>query len=147
MFDYGCDLRSSTERALIIPTDPRPPHFVVQTGASRDDMLKMGKRWIPILIALTLVGCDRQLARMEHPDDPQGPYAEQIAAANRLLQQKEDWADRAEWEVIPSVDGWKVIAWRVEHPDRKGPDRYLPWGYSVIELDRRNVAIDYHRKG
>jgi hypothetical protein len=84
---------------------------------------------------------------MEHPDDPQGPCREQIAAARGLLEQKEDWADRAEWEVIKSGDGWRVIAWRVEHPDRKGAERYLPWGYSVIDLDSRGVAVDYHRKG
>jgi hypothetical protein len=110
-------------------------------------MKQVAIRWILLLLCLVLVGCDKQPARMEHPDDPDGPYSEQIAAAKRLLQQKEDWADRAEWEVLPSGDGWKVIAWRVEHADRKGPDRYLPWGYSVIELDRRNVAVDYHRKG
>ena len=84
---------------------------------------------------------------MEHPEDPQGRYRDQIAEARRLLDQKENWADRAEWEVRPSGDGWQVIAWRVEHPDKQGPERYLPWGYSVIDLDRRGVAVDYHRKG
>jgi hypothetical protein len=84
---------------------------------------------------------------MDHPEDPQGQYAEQIAVAKRVLQQNENWADRAEWEVLKSGDGWKVIAWRVEHPERTGGDRYLPWGYSVIELDRRLVAIHYTRKG
>ena len=36
---------------------------------------------------------------------------------------------------------------RMEQPESKGPSRYVPWGYSVIELDRRTVAIHYHRKG
>jgi hypothetical protein len=84
---------------------------------------------------------------MEQPEDPDGRYREQIAAARRLLAQREDWADRAEWEVLKSDGGWQVLAWRVEHPERKGPERYLPWGYSVIELDRRMVATNYHRKG
>jgi hypothetical protein len=84
---------------------------------------------------------------MDQPEDPQGRYQAQIEAAKRLLAQKENWAQRAEWEVLPSDDGWEVIAWRVEHPERKGSDRYLPWGYSVIELDRRLVAVHYHRKG
>jgi len=84
---------------------------------------------------------------MEQPEDPQGRYADQIAVARRLLEQKEDWADRAEWEVSQSADGWEVIAWRVEHPEAKGADRYLPWGYSVIELDRRMIAVDYRKKG
>jgi hypothetical protein len=84
---------------------------------------------------------------MEQPEDPQGRYADQIAVASRLLEQKEDWADRAEWEVSKSGDGWQVIAWRVEHPDAKGAGRYLPWGYSVIELDRRMIAVDYRKKG
>jgi hypothetical protein len=74
---------------------------------------------------------------MDQPEDPQGRYRDQIAVAKRLLEQKEDWAGRAEWEVLPAGDGWEVLAWRVEHPERKGSDRYLPWGYSVIELDRR----------
>jgi hypothetical protein len=64
-----------------------------------------------------------------------------------VLEQKENWAERAEWEVLPSSAGWEVIAWRIEHPDKKGSDRYLPWGYSVIELDRRMMAIDYQSKG
>jgi hypothetical protein len=80
---------------------------------------------------------------MAHPEDPQGRYREQIAVAKRALEQNADWADRAEWEVLQSGDGWRVIAWRVEHPDRKGSDRYLPWGYSTIELDRRLVAVEF----
>lgn len=84
---------------------------------------------------------------MAHSEDPNGPYHEQIAAAKRLLEQKEEWADRAEWEVRKTSSGWQVIAWRVEHPDQTGPNRYVPWGYSVIELDGRMVTIDYRRKG
>jgi hypothetical protein len=64
-----------------------------------------------------------------------------------VLKQYENWADRVEWEVLKYGDGWKVVAWRIEHPEQKGADRYLPWGYSVIELDRRMVAIHYTRKG
>ncbi len=101
---------------------------------------------IALSLMLLLAGCG-QMARMAQPEDPQGPYREQIAVAQRLLEQKEDWAGRAEWEVTRTATGWKLIAWRVEHPERKGPDRYLPWGYSVIELDGRCVAVDYHRKG
>ena len=93
-----------------------------------------------------LAGCGGH-ARMEHPEDPDGRYRFQITAARRLLEQEEQWADRAEWEVRKSGDGWEVIAWRVEHPDRKGPERYLPWGYSIIELDSRMVAVRYRRKG
>jgi hypothetical protein len=84
---------------------------------------------------------------METPEDPQGIYRDQIAAASRLLEQKENWADRAEWEVIKTGDGWRVVAWRVEYPARKGPNRYLPWGYSIIELDSRLVTISYRSKG
>jgi len=84
---------------------------------------------------------------MEQAEDPQGRYREQIAVAKRLLEQKEQWADRVEWEVVKSGDGWEVIAWRIEHPERKGPSRYLPWGYSVIQLDSRMVAVGYRRKG
>ena len=85
---------------------------------------------------------------MDHPEDPKGRYREQIAAAMRVLAQKENWADRAEWEVIDNGNGgWNVIAWRVEHPNAKGSERYLPWGYSVIELDRRMIAVHYESKG
>ena len=84
---------------------------------------------------------------MERADDAQGHYHDQIAAAKRLLEQREDWADRAEWEVTRTADGWKVTAWRVEHPEAKGSDRYVPWGYSVIELDSRMMTVAYHRKG
>ena len=84
---------------------------------------------------------------MAQPENPQGPFQFQISAAMRLLEQMESWSDRAEWEVLKTAEGWKVIAWRVEHPERKGPDRYLPWGYSVIELDSRMVTVRYQRKG
>ena len=107
----------------------------------------MATRWIIVLMLVLLAGCDSKTARMEHPEDPQGRYHDQIAAAKRALEQNENWADRAEWEVLKSEDGWEVIAWRIEHPERKGSDRYLPWGYSVIELDSRLVAVHYHRKG
>lgn len=106
----------------------------------------MVRRLIIIICLSLLAGCGPS-GRMAHPEDPQGRYRDQIAVALRVLEQKEDWAERAEWEVIQRGDGWEVIAWRVEHPKKKGSDRYLPWGYSVIELDRRLVAVDYHRKG
>lgn len=99
------------------------------------------------VVALWLCGCGHQAVRMANPEDPQGRYRDQIEAAKRLLQQKEDWADRAEWEVEKTDDGWQLTAWRVEHPDARGPARYLPWGCSVIELDSRLVAVKYHRKG
>jgi hypothetical protein len=108
----------------------------------------MVRRWILFSLMFLLAGCGRHTtAHMQNPEDPQGRYRDQIAVAKHLLEQKEDWADRAEWEVTKTDDGWEVIAWRVEHPDREGANRYLPWGYSVIELDRRNVAVDYQRKG
>jgi hypothetical protein len=100
-----------------------------------------------LVIVLLIGGCNHRAVRMAQPEDPQGRYREHIAAAHRLLQQKENWADRVEWEVIKTSSGWNVIAWRIEHPHRKGPDRYLPWGYSVIELDSRLVTMNYHRKG
>ena len=107
----------------------------------------MARFWTIALSLVLLCGCGHAPARMEQPEDPQGRYSEQIAAAKRLLEQKEDWASRAEWEVVKTSDGWEVTAWRVEHPDRKGPERYVPWGYSVIELDSRAVAVEYRRKG
>jgi len=107
----------------------------------------MVRCWIIAIFLSLLSGCGGKTARMEQPEDPQGRYHDQIAAARRLLEQEENWADRAEWEVNKSDDGWEVIAWRVEHPDRKGAARYLPWGYSVIDVDHRAVAVHYHRKG
>jgi hypothetical protein len=107
----------------------------------------MARCWIIALSLSLLAGCGGKLARMERAEDPQGRYRDQIQVAKRLLEQREDWADRAEWEVLKSRDGWEVIAWRVEHPERKGSDRYLPWGYSVIELDSRLITVRYHPKG
>jgi hypothetical protein len=109
----------------------------------------MRRCWIiPVFLSFSLLaGCGHQAGRMDHPEDVRGRYHDQIAVAKRLLEQKENWADRAEWEVLQADEGWKVIAWRVEHPERKGSDRYLPWGYSVIELDSRLVTVHYQRKG
>jgi len=110
-------------------------------------MRRMARCWIIALSLALLSGCGENIGRMERCEDPQGRYRDHIAAAKRLLGQKEDWAERAEWEVLKSENGWDVIAWRVEHPERKGANRYLPWGYSVIELDSRMVTVHYHRKG
>jgi hypothetical protein len=95
------------------------------------DMTGMDRYWIIALFFSLLSGCGDKTARMEHPEDPEGRYRDQIAAAQRVLVQKEDWADRAEWEVLKSEDGWKVIAWQVEHLEHQEPSRYLPWGYST----------------
>ena len=100
-----------------------------------------------LLLSLALLGGCGKTCRMAQPEDPQGRYREQIAAARRLLEQNEAWADRAEFEVQKAGTGWEVTAWRVVYPENKGPSRYLPWGYSVIELDSRLVTIGYHRKG
>jgi hypothetical protein len=107
------------------------------------------KTWmfVAILVMALLAGCGGRPRRMEHAENPEGLYREQIAVARRVLEVKENWADRAEWEVRKSPDGWTLIAWRVEHPERKGPERYVPWGYAVIELDRRLMAINYRRRG
>jgi hypothetical protein len=84
---------------------------------------------------------------MEHPEDPKGRYREQIASASRLLDQKVDWAHRVEWEVNTLPDGWELTAWRIHYPDKKGPNRYLPWGYATIRLDSRMTAVYYKKRG
>lgn len=98
-------------------------------------------------MGLLLSGCGQRAARMATPEDPLGRYRYQIEAARRVLEQEASWAERADWEVKKTADGWEVIAWRIEHPERKGPSRYLPWGYSVIRLDSRLVAVSYQPKG
>ena len=99
------------------------------------------------VLAVALLGCAEQATRMSNPESPDGQYSAQSAAAQRLLGQKESWAQRAEWEVNKQGDGWEVIAWRVEYPARRGAMRYLPWGYSVIQLDSRCIPTNYRRKG
>lgn len=108
--------------------------------------MRVARYWIYLFALLLLTGCGRTV-RMAVPEDPQGRYREQISAARRLLEQKESWADRVEWEVLKTGKGWQVVAWRIEHPEQKGPKRYLPWGYAVIELDSRLVTVGYQRKG
>ena len=110
----------------------------------------MGRLWSIAVVLVLLAGCGGERGRMDKNSEDHGKGStipEQIAVAMRVLKQYENWADRVEWEVLKNEDGWTVIAWRIEHPERKGADRYLPWGYSVIELDRRLVAIHYTRKG
>jgi hypothetical protein len=107
----------------------------------------MARCLIIALILSMVAGCGAKTCRMEHPEDTQGRYRDQISAAKRCLEQNENWADRVDWEVSKSGDGWEVTAWRIEHPERTGPSRYLPWGYSVIKLDSRMVTVHYRRKG
>jgi hypothetical protein len=96
-----------------------------------------------VILAGLLAGCEERTERMAHPEDPAGRYQAQIAAAHHLLAQNEDWSDRAEWEVIQTKDGWDVVAWRVEHPEAEGAERYSPAGYSVIQLDARMTPVHY----
>jgi hypothetical protein len=65
-----------------------------------------------------ICGCGGRSTRMAQPEDPHGRYREQIAVARQVLEQKERWADRVEWEVKKNRTGWEVVAWRIEHPDR-----------------------------
>ena len=60
-------------------------------------MTGMARCCVIALFFVLLCGCGGRSDRMEHPEDPQGRYREQIAAARRLLEQKEDWADRVEY--------------------------------------------------
>ena len=103
----------------------------------------MARALLISVILLFVAGCGVKPSRMEHPENQEGRYREQIAVAQHVLEQNEDWADRAEWEVIPAQDGWNVVAWRVEHPQAKGAERYSPAGYSVIQLDNRLTPIHY----
>jgi hypothetical protein len=107
-------------------------------------MIKCGAT---VLLLWLLLGCGGRAGRMQQAENPQGRYRDQIAAARRLLAQEADWSDRADWEVEKTAEGWNVTAWRVEHPDRQGPGRYVPWGYAVIELDSRMVAVRFRPKG
>ena len=126
---------------------------LVDLGFSPIQPISDSVKWNCILVSLRavllllLMGCSEAAQRMDHPEDPEGRYRTQIQAAKRLLDQKESWAHRAEWEVRQQGSGWELVAWRVEHPERKGGMRYLPWGYSVIQLDSRNVPVNYRRKG
>ena len=66
-----------------------------------------------------------------------------LAAATRAVRQNEDWADRAEYRIQKSGDGWQVTAWRVENPAAKGNARYVPWGFRIIVIDRRGQVAEY----
>ena len=66
-----------------------------------------------------------------------------VESAVRCIDQKEDWGDKAEYAVAKAGDGWVVTAWRVEYPTAKGPDRYKPWGFRVITLDRDGQVTGY----
>jgi hypothetical protein len=101
--------------------------------------------WIVAVCCLVLTGCDGS-GRMDHPEDPQGRYSQQISVARTVLDRKTDWGSRAEWEVVKTSSGWKVTAWRIEHPNEKGAKRYVPWGYAIIEMDN-NMSPQYYRAG
>jgi hypothetical protein len=122
----------------------QPPHSL----ADLYEVTSKCFHWLLLMLSLLVwSGCDKGPQRMEHPEDPQGRYKTQISAARRLLAQKENWADRAEWEVVKRGDSYEVTAWRVEHPEKKGAMRYLPWGYSTILIDSRGTPVHYRRKG
>jgi hypothetical protein len=101
----------------------------------------MARCWIIfVLVALRM---RREARRMEQPENPARPLPRAVAVAKQLLEKK-PWADRAEWEVLESRHGWEVIAWRVRH--RNARTRRYALGYSVIEVDRRMMAVRYRRK-
>ncbi len=71
------------------------------------------------------------------------PEKSTVEAAARCLDQKEDWASKAEYAVVKAGNGWEVTAWRVDYPTAKGPQRYKPWGFRVLTLDRDNQVTAY----
>lgn len=93
-----------------------------------------------LILSLVSVGCQPSEV------DPASYTREQkdaIAAATRAVRQNEDWADRAEYRIQKSGDGWQVTAWRVENPAAKGNARYVPWGFRIIVIDRRGQVAEY----
>jgi hypothetical protein len=65
------------------------------------------------------------------------------AAAREVVKKEEDWVERAEFRIYQEGDGWRVTAWRVEHPEATGNKRYVPWGARTMTLDRNYRVLEY----
>jgi hypothetical protein len=65
------------------------------------------------------------------------------AAARDVVNKEEDWVERAEFRIYQEGDGWRVTAWRVEHPEATGNKRYVPWGARTMTLDRNFRVLEY----
>lgn len=66
--------------------------------------------------------------------------------ARLTVSQKEDWVDRAEFQIERHGDEWRVTAWRVDHPEATGKQRYVPWGFRIVVIDDHDRVVDYVSK-
>ena len=66
-----------------------------------------------------------------------------IERARGAVAQQEDWEARAEYRIKREDGRWHVTAWRVEHPEAKGNQRYLPWGHREIFIDDAGKVVAY----
>ena len=69
-----------------------------------------------------------------------------IDLARLTVSQKEDWVDRAEFQIERRGDEWRVTAWRVVHPEATGKQRYVPWGFRIVVIDDHDRVVDYISK-
>lgn len=69
-----------------------------------------------------------------------------IDLARLTVSQKEDWVDRAEFQIERRGDEWRVTAWRVDHPEATGKQRYVPWGFRIVVIDDHDRVVDYVSK-
>jgi hypothetical protein len=97
-----------------------------------------------VTLLVTTVACDK-------PEPPEANLQASIRkeieeAARRVVEQKEDWAERAEFRIYKVDDMWRVTAWRVVHPEAKGNKRYVPWGARTMLIDR-NYHVQEYRSG
>ena len=113
-------------------------------------MIKLGfypSRKSAVVIAALLclwIACSPSGPKAAHLD----PAVEQrlLDLARRTVSQKEDWADRAEFQIERHGDEWRVTAWRLEHPEATGKQRYVPWGFRIVVIDDHDRVVDYVSK-
>ncbi len=93
--------------------------------------------WLP---AFLVAGCSEQ----EPPARAYTDKEKQILwAARKAVAQFDDWADRAEFKIERRKEQWHVTAWRVEHPEAKGNNRYVPWGRREMVIDDTGKVLSY----
>ena len=93
-------------------------------------------------LCLCWVGCNNQDGPGT-PRDLSDRERQVITVARRAVAQHEDWLDRAEFRIERSRSLWHVTAWRVEHPEAKGNNRYVPWGSRRILIDDQDNVVEY----
>ena len=137
--DFVSDSRWQGEVQTALNLSPIPP---------KENSLAMFIRRLHSVVfaaAVLLAGCTES--------DPHWPpplasarERELVAAAKDAVDQHDGWGGKAEYVIERRGAFWRVTAWKIVHPEKKGKMRCVPWLASTVVIDDQTRVVEYLRQ-